>query len=510
MRNSKKFVEVTVQVPGNTFPARFRHTSQYGFEGCQGFVQPGVLKEENGKERKVQSKVFYTQSSDDRGEPFTQNPREEVEKSYGAFAEMQTLGFKVLPFFGMMWKKRDKPVLILDDLRKGNTQEIFDEKHLNQNKKVQQTVRGRTYEQNPREVVRKLANYPEIRFELMCSNLLQTAHGIQFGWTGGMEHMITRDPTTNQGDVFVCDVGEFHRQKSRYREKLPVKELLRVPEEAILAIYQHMLEVHHPRVSAEKVYGKLKRTNPQKKRGLDVLYQAAIGASLTEHMGGWMGRESFARRLFPKHEGDKTTLDVKMYLLNAAEHYREITQTGILHYTPQAVRAFRSAQSERALESGLDIAYMAALDRRLQEIQSKKDELDNKLPLFPVKEVAYDRKGMPQLTIFEDATTPIPPTLTVSLHARAPFASNNTKSDQYRIFIEVPWQEAYQLEISGGTNEPTFKPSQVRGIEKNGAMLTNFDAKKVRVERARPLHGIYYVYGSEYIHVQYPREDEDK
>ncbi|AJF62277.1 MAG: hypothetical protein QT11_C0001G0120 [archaeon GW2011_AR20] len=135
--------------------------------GCEGFVQPATIVLSN-EERLVQVKSFYRESYDDRGTHFSQDPNKKAEESYETLKTLKEMGFKVVPYFALAKAKKEN-LLILDDLTRGDSIEVYDEKQLHRDKDIVELITN-----NP--------SFYKIDLEFLRDGLLEIiyVYGIKF------------------------------------------------------------------------------------------------------------------------------------------------------------------------------------------------------------------------------------------------------------------------------------------------------------------------------------------
>jgi hypothetical protein len=504
MRKTLKFRAVTVETPEDKFKANFRYTSHLGYSGCEGFVQPGILKMD-GQKRLVQTKTFYRETCDDRCNQFTQDPTKKVHESYEALRELRQLGFRVMPFFGIMRFPGGTPILVMCDLREGQTIEVYDEKHVHNSREVTNIINGRKKKMRADKAVIGLENWPEIRLSFLHTSLLSTAHSIDFGMAGGTEHMITRDPKTNRWEIFVCDVGEFHKNKDKYSEALPAKQFIDVPEKEILRLYTQMLSELHPGQKAEKLYESFRTNNPRKNRFLNLLFQATAGMSLREHIGGWYRDAEFARRIFPINHFPDVFMKTKLHFRNLAGCYEETTGEKLYECNSEAAQKLAGATGRKDLWRGIEFAQLATLDQRIRQILAAKTAFDSGKPAEETPPITV-KKGFPEYTFFEGPDKKVPSTLIVRLSPSSWWATRDT---QYSLHVEFDTTTAYYIETSAGTCFiPPFTVEQVKGIEVNGEPIMNFDSRKIKM-CTRDFGGTDIFYGKDPVY-WLPRKNTER
>jgi hypothetical protein len=494
--DGESFETVSVTLPDGIYEAGFRYTSDKGFGGCEGFVRPGILKVE-GVERLVQAKKFYKESCDDRGDGFTQDPEKKVKESYHAFQRLGALGFRIIPFYGKT-RAGDSPILLLDDLRKGETREVYDEKGLHNDWTVENIINGRPVKSNARKSVRGLANYHEIWLGFLRTNLLMGAHHISLGYPGGTEHMITRDPETNMGDIFVCDVGRFRegfgfgKGAGKYRDAFPMESLMAVPEDEIMGIYSAMLNQFHPSLDAESLFREFSESEPLKKEFMGLAWKAAVGLSADEWLGGWAGEPRWAAKLFQRTDFSENFLQIKMKLFRIGESFEADAETPLFDAGQEAHDEFLEGYAM----AGIDFAYLAALDARVMHLMAARNALDSGLPMPEnIPQLSFRPDGFPDMDFFEHYDDRIVESHIVQVIQEG---GQLHTPEEIVMDVELDWRSAMSMDGSLGYNKPFFKPERIKSVKKNGEPWPDFDPSKVTIHIDK--HGVdrgyaNYIYG---------------
>jgi hypothetical protein len=479
-------------------PARFRFTSDFGASGCHGIVIPAQL--EGGDETiRVQVKRFYRNSYDDRGDSFSQDPDKMAQQSYDALVELQKLGFNVLPFFGLLEAEAGK-LLVMTDLSEDGTKEVIDEKWLHRNTKIPFTQNGEEVEMGAQAVVEGLANCAEIRLGFLQTTMLQYAHHISFGWAGGTEHMIVRDPTTNTGEIVVSDVSEYHRKKSRYKDVHDYEALIQVPEREIKEIFQKILARFHPDLDPEYIYALYGQT--QQKVYQDLFYKAAIGMAVSHSLGsvgdavGW-AKQRFVRSEFPDH-----FLKAKLNLQGLVDHYTKYA-TPLFDDSAEGLDRFTNPETIDDLLVGIGFAQLAVTDVRMQYLMETRRAIDAEEPLPSQDDFAvdYDENGLQKMKFFDNYNESKGPTCEVEITGR------DLQNTYIRITIETDWVSGKQISNSGGMcYVPILAPQQFKRLEINNTSVTDFDPTNVLVYKYLVLGDlkigdmVAYVYDGEMIY----------
>ncbi|MEK6889529.1 MAG: hypothetical protein AABW80_05490 [Nanoarchaeota archaeon] len=484
-----QYRKVTLTTPSRREEGRFRLTSMYNFSGCEGAVYPGILNI-NGEKKRIQVKRFYRESFDDRGEQFSQNPEEKVKESYEALRQMQKLGFKVLPFFGKLRAHGLGTVLAMYDLTEGNTLEVYDGKSIARNKEQQVVINGKTKMKNARNAITGLSNYQEIQIGLEKQRLLQTMHMISHGFCGageGTQCIFTRNPTTNQGDFFIVDVGQYERRETKYSKALDLERRLIIPEEEIIQTLDKMLFRAGHKVKAGKLYSEFSERFSKKREFLNLLYQAMIGLSMYEHLGGWIGKDEFAKELFPRNKFSNDLLKIKFSFLQSRMRISELIGEGIYDFSKENVSRFLSPQTPKDTMLGIEFSQLAHLDNQLRLITQSKKALDNNTAIPEKKpKILHAPNGIPRTVLFENPNEPIRERMEITIRDK-PIGRDDAEMD-----VEVDWQTAYNHRISAGTDYMTISKESIRRARINGIPIPNFDPEKVEVTTSAG--SIWYFY----------------
>ncbi len=491
---NEKFKRVRVTLPSGEYDAKFKNTSELGFSGCEGFVSPGVLVI-NGERKLVQTKSFYKETYDDRGEPFTQDPDKKVRESYAGFRKLERLGFKVVPFYGMM-QTSEGLLLLMDDLRKGETVEVYDEKWLHRGGKVQNIIGGRKVESDVDEVVKNLANYNDVMLELMRSHLLMRAYHIFMGYAGGTEHMITRNLDTNRGGIFITDIGEYWRDpKSKYEGALNMKSLLRVPEREIQRVYRSLLQKTHPSQDARRLYSLFREQHKRKKEFMDLAYMATVGVSTRESVGGWMRDAKWAKRIFPKNDFPDAMMQTKLAYVRMLQSFRKLAGEELYDTNQHSHDRFMHGKELSDLLIGIDFSQLAVLDTRMQHIARTRYAVDDGKPVTDKPQgVSFDTNGFPNMVFFERYNEPMNERQVIDITG-----GYLNEEGKFELSVELDWETAMRIERTFGETH-LINPKDIKAVRKDGKLIPDFDNTKVKVHGRYLEKFAYYLYGEDIIY----------
>lgn len=474
---------VSVTLPTGSLQGQFRFTSKLGFSGCEGFVRPGVLMID-GEKRMVQAKSFYKESVDDRGDPFSQDPEKKVRESFDAFKRLEHLGFRVLPFYGMT-ELDGRPLLLLHDLREGRTIEVYDEKYIHRDAEVENLMGRRSVKSNARKIFNNLANADHIRMELMRTGLLQNAYDVSLGYPGGTAHMITRDPKTNMGDIFVSDVGQFMEGKSKYSRAIDREEVVRVPDAQIVSAFTALLANFHPTANAEALLGQFRSEHGLKRDFMEAAFKSVIGLSLRDFVGGWYKDPEWAKKIFPKNAFPDAMMQAKLHLKRIAQSFDHYTGKKLFDVGREAHDRFMNGAD---LLLGVDFAYLAALDRRMMHVDSLRKAVDGNGPLPQQDDQpTFAKDGFPAMSFLERFDEPLNERHIVQIRGER----------DYVLHVELDWESAMNADSS--LSRPQIEAGQIKGLSLGEEQVRDFDATKIKVERGPfdfPLlrNDIYYMY----------------
>lgn len=432
--------------------------------GCEGAVVPGVLDLE-GQQHLAQIKRFYKETSDDRGEPFTQDPEEKVRESYETFSRLDELGFDVTPSYGILEHPNVGIVLVMEDLSRGGTLEVYDEKDWHHDRKTRHHVNGQEYETNTVASIEGLSNYREIHLKMLKITLLCIAHEISLG-NGTSMHFV-RNPETNIGDVFVSDVGEvsFDAKRNKLRQTLTserVGKLLVFPE----GEYEKTLDLLGPEQERDPIKAEYQR----------LFFQAAIGLGLRTWIGGWMKEAEFAKYRFIRTDLSEHWLKVKSWLADVETNFE----------STYGAQLFTSEGDQAAY----DLAAFAVTDarlRQLMEVQASFQAGNPELPDMPKCKVAG---GKPELVIFDDPWVEVPKSKAVEITVPA---SDVYRTPEVMFEVEYPIDQIRRWMDGYGHRYPDFQQKQIRGIKIGGQPVENFSSKKLRLVEPAP-HSKYAEY----------------
>ncbi len=484
------FMPVSVTLPAGNFQGQFRFTSDLGFRGCEGFVRPGVVLI-NGEERLVQAKSFFRDSVDDRGDYFSQDPAQKVEESYQAFKRLDQLGFRVLPFYGMT-ELEGRPLLLLHDLREGNKIEVYDEKCIHRRRMVENVIGDRSVMSDALATFEGLANAGHVRMQMMRTSLLQNAYNISLGFPGGTAHMITRDPETNVGDVFVVDVGQFGEGRGKYSGAVDRERAVSVPDSQIRSAFAALLGIHHPGEDAETHFGRFQKERALKRDFMDVVFKATVGLSLWERVGGWYKDAEWARRIFPKNTFPDPMMQAKLSLAQISKSLAAYVGETLFDVSAEARARFLQGGE---ILLGVDFAYLAALDRRMMYAFAVRKAVDEGAPMpEPDDGVIFEKDGFPAMSFFERVDETINERHVVQVEGER----------DYVLDVELDWETA--MDVGMSLLQPPIEPEQIKSLSFGGKKVRKFDPAKIEVLKGGPethplwRDDIVYLYEDEIIY----------
>jgi hypothetical protein len=438
------------------------YTSKSAWSGCQGFVQPAIITV--GTEPiPVVAKQFFRYCVDDRGDSFTQDPSKEAEDSYQTFCRLREWGLRVPEWFALGLSPEGQQVLLMTDLTNEGEYEVFDEKWISRNVKVEYELDGQRVGAPMKEVIEGLANKEEVELGFLHTSMLQGAYGFSFGILSmGIEHMLVRDPKSNTARLVVTDVGEYWRNPSKYREVADEEVELAFPWEQAEQVFRQILHNFHPDADASVVLQRLRSSNKQKIEFQELLYKCAVGKCLSEHVGGWAGDNDYAKKRFVKTDFDEHFLRIKLRLLRLGQAFEEITGSQLLATAHSDFEKFCLGQNDGDFALAWDFAVAAVLDAKLlQMINLRRDVALGIVPKTGQASVAFNASGMPQMGFLDSY---------YESNGESTMAKVWGKSlDWNRSFVmdvEFDWESAYSASTCGGSGSlvPLFRPEQIRAL----------------------------------------------
>jgi len=493
---------VQVTLPTGRFQGSFRFTSNLGFQGCEGFVRPGVLSID-GHDRPVQVKTFFKQSYDDRGDDFIQDPEQKVRESYRAFERLGELGFKVLPFYGMM-EVEGASHLLMTDLREGETVEVYDEKQLHRGREALNIIDGEEVRSDTRESLQGMENWNDIQLEMMRTELLSRAYNVELGFPGGTAHMFTRDPRTNRGDIFVSDVGGFREARTKYTELIDNEAAVAFPQAQIASAYAALMARHHPSADAEGLFRTFVEDDPLRWDFMELAFRATVGLALRDFVGGWAGAGEWAERVYPKNEYPEDMMKSKLHFWRISESFATYAGRPLLETGREARDRFVDGGQ---LLLGIDFAYLAALDARMMYVDAVRHAVNTEmllwLPRLDAFDIEFAEDGLPAMNFFERHDEPLNERHLVTVYGEWKADYDSRERHQYALEVELDWKTA--MRVKSSMYKPAIEPEQIKGLALDGKPVRGFDPSKIAVHRAPPdwrriRDDQIYVYGNEIIY----------
>ncbi|MFA4973072.1 MAG: hypothetical protein WC683_10680 [bacterium] len=450
------FRPVSVTLPSGVFPGEFRFISNCG-PGENGAAARTGLLMIKGQERMVRTLSGALDCSF-------------MKKRFDTLKLLERLGFKVVPFYGMM-ELDSRPLFFLHDLREGKRIELYDEEYICNNQRVRNPIGKKIIRSNAQEVFNNLTNANQVNLQMMRTHLLQDAYDIYFGaLVRGNPHTITRDPRTNEGDVFVTDVSEFRMFKNEYNSAIDPEDAVRLPDVQIASAFSALLANFHPAMSAEELLNRFREENALKADFMEAAFKAVVGISF--HKGEPFvpsTNAEWARRIFPKNTFSDVMMQSKLHLANVAKSFEYYTGMKLFDVTRQARDRFISGAD---LMLGVDFAYMAALDNRVMYIDALRKSVDAKGPLPQQDDrIAFAEDGFPAMLFFERFDEPINERHVVQIKGE----------DGHVLDVEFDWETAMRVEAGGYL--PHVEPGQIKGLSLNGRPVRGFDAAKVKIRK---------------------------
>jgi len=415
-------MKVVVTEPCGVLKGELKYTSEFGRGGCQGFVTAADLTID-GITRKIVVKQFYRESYDDKGIDFTQNPDEEVDKSYIAFLILKEVGFKITPYFAKIQTDKSK-LLAMTDLAAAPNLEVYDEKKL--------------HRMGLEQKLAEFKNGKNILLEFHRNSLLRGIHSIGLGF--GVSHLVVHNKDTNQAEVFVVDVGEFSQGTPAYKVLTGV-DLLRVPLEEILHTHKQLMNKQFSGKDATASIKRKSRINYFREL-LFQYYSLGEGSSCGEN------EKPVRNAIFPKKDMPSHLLNLKYDFLR---HERQLS--GLLG------RSILSIQDEKVPDYFINLAYMMHLDRRIRWRIDARKALENHEPVpgindYPPGIVFFDKKINEEIEI--------------------EWWSHHLwqEDKKYCIVLRLPWQDADRLT---GYLYQGYIPSEINIQPRNIVSITRAD-----------------------------------
>ncbi len=452
---------VTLQTPTETLEGVIlTYTSEEGKGGCQGFVRPGTV-EHDGKVKPVQIKKFYKHSVDDRGEPFSQDPDEEAQKSYETLQVLQEKGFKVCPYFALATSDEGN-VLVLEDLTQQGSLQVIDEKHMHQDRKTA-------------DLIFSAPNWKDVSLDGFRNALLRRQYHVNMGY--GVARMFTRDPKTHLVESFITDVGECFKEgwPGKLSEILPYKDF---EASKPLEVYAALLGNEE---QAQELFARLEQEDPVKMDFMRLVPDSIISHSFWYFFYNG-DNYKFGVANFAKTDFHEDSLGIKVSADHDMVFYEALRGQPLFNWGSDAQAVFDAALQtgdEEGLMLGIDYAHLVCLDRDLfylDQVRKANAVVEREpLPTTVVPLLFFDdkRKEEPLLPIFCEGL----------LSRRGEL--------MYQMDVAVSWSDGYRY-----ANHATFPlfimPEQVRGVyvsqwdddrmEFVRTPIPDFDQERVRLE----------------------------
>lgn len=449
-----------------SFPpeVNFRYLSRSGWSGCTGLVRLGELSS-GDQSLRIQVKHFYEQSVDDRGDSFSQNPSEEVERSFKTFQRLKNEGFKLIPDFGVLTDPKGDKLLALTDLTFGGERIVYDDKDRHQNRLVIHRFKGKQIRKKAHDAISQLSNTNEVSLTFLHTNILQFAHGVSFGYPGGVEHMTSVDPLTNRGEAWVVDVGDVsYNRADIYRECVDPQALL-LPQTEIESLYAKLLETFHPSESASSLYQDYLDQNPTKALFQEAFTKAALRKGIDNQIGGIHGDAAFAKVRFIRNRLPDHFLRIKYILSKWEEGYQRYTGSSLLDISSESVARFKKGQSAEDLQVGVDIATKALLDSRLSYLIKARLYHDSQLPVPVFENKITIQAGIPRMKFFDnfDESKGSRGVFTV-------FGYSLSRWGQPKLEVDLDWEQGYHS-LTNMYPRLFFLPNQVQSFTIDGQKI---------------------------------------
>ncbi len=480
---------INLITPNISTEATLTYTSEYGYNGCEGFVQPGILQIGDTKKH-VQIKTFFKETCDDRGTCYSQDPDKKAHESYEAFCKLDRWGFKVLPFYALGTSDKETNVLVIHDLTEQGKKELYDEKYLYRIK-------------SDFEKLKKSPNWNDIEIEVFKIETQKCVHNISLGY--GVSNMITRDPNSGELDIFITDVGEY-MENVRYPGKVQdhLKKEDFIPQD-VLSLFQKIAADKH---LASDFYQKFKELNPRKFEFMNIMRAATTSLAFSDFFGGWASEPEWARKRFARNSFSDKFMKIKSMLSSDIELYKALTGETVFDWSPESRKEYSGCHNELNLKRGLNFAYQGSIDSDLHHINS----IEEKNGIIPREAIRF-KNGLPQMRLLDD--DPLRnPNVTFYVSCNEPF-----KNESLAFKLETDWRTAYNYNLVYG-NKLVFGPEHIKGLFRQELTSDcnikrtriNFDKSKLKLVRSHieSTPGVYYVYrDNKIIHQQlfYTREE---
>ncbi len=477
-----KKTRINLIAPDISTEATLTYTSEYGYAGCEGFVQSGILQIGDTK-KSVQVKTFFKETCDDRGTCYSQDPDKKACESYYALCGLNKWGFKVLPFYALGASDTETDVLVMHDLTEQGKKEVYDEKYLHRRK-------------SDFEKLKKSPNWNDIEFEVFKMETQKCVHNISLGY--GVSNMITRDPISGELDIFITDVGEYMenlRSPGKVQDYLKRKDF--IPHE-VLSLFQRIAGDRHLAVD---FYQKFKELYPRRFEFMNLIRAATTSLAFSDCFGGWASEAEWSRKRFARNRLSDKFMKIKSHLSSNIEVYKSLTNEDVFDWSSESRKRFSPESRDNLnLIRGLDFAYQGSVDSDLSHINSveENDRLSQRKPIRFIN-------GLPALRFLDDDPLRNP-------NVKFFLTCKNINGDNSLAFeLETDWKTAYNYNLVYG-NKLVFGPEHIKGLFRQ-EFTSDYNIKRTRIKFDRSklklvrshiesTPGVYYVYGDKIIHQQ--------
>lgn len=428
-----------------------------GGHGCEGYLSPAIINI-GGQTKRIQFKIFYKETYDDRGDDFTQDPNLKVEESYQALIKLNKLGFKTVPFFGIIEFPSGLKALAVSDLSQGGKLEVHDEKHFHKNSKFIDSV----------------SNISDIKLDYFKTKLLCLTHNIGFGYLGtASSHMLAFNPETNTGELYISDVGEFSQgNETIYRQFFKDIDIFKVPDDEILQIYQIILQKHLRSDSQETVKSQPK-PHSRKKEFQDLYFQLAIGLSLNNTKDN--NRVKSLKKRYTKKNFSDNFLLIKDYLESVENSFYKITGYNLFSDIDDP----NVPESERFF----DYAYRAIIDSKIISLIQARESIDNNdLVIRQNKKIRFN-KSLPVLEFFDTKQELKNPTFSEKFYSNI---KTSLSKKGCTLSVCLNWEQ--KRDIDSHFDEIVILPEQIKKIKRDSLPTVEADPKKIFIVPIEVLH----------------------
>jgi hypothetical protein len=434
-----------------------------GGGGCEGFLSPATLNNKDQSEL-IQFKLFYKETYDDKGIKFTQDPNLKVEESYQALVTLNKLGFKTVPFFGIIEFPNGLKALAVSDLSQGGKLAVHDEKHFTRNNKFTDSI----------------SNILEIKLDYFKTELLCRAHNIYFGVIGtASSHMLAFDSKTNTGKLYISDVGEFYQGKeTTYRQFFKDTDIFKIPDNEISQIYQKILKKHLRSDIQETVNPQLKSYS-RKKEFQDLFFQLAVGLSLSNPRVDNNRIKSIKKR-YTKNKFSNDFLVIKENLESIESSFRNITGYDLF----SEINDSDIPESERFF----DQAYRAVIDSKIISLIQARESIDNNDLVIRQNQTIRFNRLSPVLKFFDTKQELKNPTFSEKLYS-------NIKSTLFKkgctLSVCINWEQ--KRDIDRHFYGIVLLSEQIKRIKRDSFPTIEVDPEKIFIVPNKVLYSDHSV-----------------